>query len=165
MSPDGTGCEGVTNPLGQVYTGHGTDVHRGLVCCDASIILTSLGVNPLGATITELAERSVALVAGQRGLKIDLETSNGDIDTDSRPRFSHPKGSQTEKNKDYVSTEWHFTESLEGYVAVPSLSASYAVAEHVGKGCSSTMRRIPTVEGVRDQSSFVQPSESLQALI
>lgn len=43
MSRDGTGREGVTNHRGQVYTGHGSEVYPGLVCCDASVIPTSLG--------------------------------------------------------------------------------------------------------------------------
>ncbi|KAL4772074.1 hypothetical protein BDW60DRAFT_222698 [Aspergillus nidulans var. acristatus] len=145
MSRDGTGREGVTNHLGQVFAGQGTDVHTGLVCCDASIVPTSLGINPL-ATITALAERSVALVAEERGMEIDLETTNGDIDAYSQRRVSHSDSSRTETNRDYVSTGWHFTESLEGHVAVPSSCASYAVAEREGKGCSSTMSILLTVE-------------------
>lgn len=43
MSRDGTGREGVTNHCGQVYTGHESEVYPGLVCCDASVIPTSLG--------------------------------------------------------------------------------------------------------------------------
>ncbi|KAL4741653.1 hypothetical protein BDV11DRAFT_212863 [Aspergillus similis] len=148
MSRDGTGREGVTNHLGQVYTGHGGDVHTGLICCDASIIPSSLGINPL-ATITALAERSVALIAEEKGLKIDLETSNGNIDTNSQPRVSRSDSSRTDKNRDYVSTGWHFTESLEGHVAVPSSCASYAVAEREGKGSSSTMSILLTVEVYR----------------
>ncbi|KAL4744451.1 hypothetical protein BDW72DRAFT_209007 [Aspergillus terricola var. indicus] len=145
MSRDGTGREGVTNHLGQVYTEHGTDVHTGLLCCDSSIIPTSLGINPL-ATITALAERSVALVAEAKGMNIDMETKNGDIDTNTRRRVSRSKSSHTETNRDYVSTGWHFTESLDGHVAVPSSCASYAVAENEGKGCSSKMRVLLTVE-------------------
>ncbi|KAL4979518.1 hypothetical protein BDW66DRAFT_127632 [Aspergillus desertorum] len=148
MSRDGTGREGVTNHLGQVYAGYGTDVHPGLICCDASIIPTSLGVNPL-ATITALAERSVAHAAQEKGWSIDLEMRNGDININSRPRISHFKDSRAERNEDYVSTGWHFTEFLQGHVAVPSSSVSYAVAESKGKSCSSTMRVILTVEVYR----------------
>lgn len=43
MSSDGTGREGVTNHLGQVYTGLGRETHEGLICCDASVIPTALG--------------------------------------------------------------------------------------------------------------------------
>ena len=44
MSRDGTGREGVTNSLGEVFSGHGSEVYPGLVCCDASVIPTSLGL-------------------------------------------------------------------------------------------------------------------------
>lgn len=43
MSRDGTGREGVTNHLGQVFTGHENEVYEDLVCCDASVIPTALG--------------------------------------------------------------------------------------------------------------------------
>lgn len=43
MSRDGTGSEGVTNHLGEVFDGRGSDVYKGLVCCDGSIIPTALG--------------------------------------------------------------------------------------------------------------------------
>lgn len=43
MSSDGTGRGGVTDHLGQVYIGHGSAKHEGLVCCDASIVPTALG--------------------------------------------------------------------------------------------------------------------------
>ncbi|KAF7595944.1 hypothetical protein BBP40_004090 [Aspergillus hancockii] len=42
MSRDGTGRKGVTNHLGQVFTGHGNEAHQGLVCCDASIVPAAL---------------------------------------------------------------------------------------------------------------------------
>ncbi|KAL4811603.1 hypothetical protein BDW67DRAFT_179441 [Aspergillus spinulosporus] len=155
----GTGREGVTNHLGQVYTGHETDVHPGLVRCDASIIPTSLGINPL-ATITALAERSVALVADARGLKIDLETRNGDIDTYSQRRVSRSNNSHTKTNRDYVSIGGHFTESLKGHVAVPSSCESYAVAEREGKGCSSTMSILLTVEIHRRVEANTRPSST-----
>jgi hypothetical protein len=43
MSRNGLGHEGVTNHIGQVFSGHGDEVYQGLVCCDASVIPTSLG--------------------------------------------------------------------------------------------------------------------------
>jgi hypothetical protein len=43
MSRDGTGCEGVTNHIGQVFTGLGSEVYEGLLCCDGSIVPTALG--------------------------------------------------------------------------------------------------------------------------
>ncbi|KAL3470296.1 FAD/NAD(P)-binding domain-containing protein [Aspergillus californicus] len=150
MSRNGTGHEGVTNHLGQLYTGHGNEVHRGLVCCDASVIPTSLGVNPLAA-ITALAERSVALLAEQSGVSVDLETRNGSLDVDSRPRVSHLPDHRSDRshNKfkdEYGSTGWQFTESLEGYVGVPSNVSDFHVSEEEGKGSSSAMKMVLTVE-------------------
>ena len=43
MSCDGTGQGGATNHLGEVFTGHDSEVHDGLVCCDSSVIPTALG--------------------------------------------------------------------------------------------------------------------------
>lgn len=44
MSGDGTGQGGVTNHMGEVFTGSDDKVHKGLVCCDASVIPTALGM-------------------------------------------------------------------------------------------------------------------------
>lgn len=44
MSNDGTGYGGVTNHLGEVFSGSNGEVYNGLVCCDASIIPTALGM-------------------------------------------------------------------------------------------------------------------------
>lgn len=44
MSNDGTGHGGVTNHLGEVFSGSNGEVYKGLVCCDASIIPTALGM-------------------------------------------------------------------------------------------------------------------------
>lgn len=44
MSADGTGQGGVTNHMGEVFTGSDNEVHEGLVCCDASVIPTALGM-------------------------------------------------------------------------------------------------------------------------
>ena len=76
MSSDGTGALGVTNHLGEVFSGNGTDIHHGLVCVDASVIPTALGVNPF-ATLTALAERSVEGVARKSDIEIDYDTRNG----------------------------------------------------------------------------------------
>lgn len=43
MSSDGTGRNGTTNHIGQLFTGAGTEVHEGLVCVDGSVIPTALG--------------------------------------------------------------------------------------------------------------------------
>jgi cholesterol oxidase len=62
---------GVVDHESRVFAGAaGTDPARGLYVCDGSIIPRSLGINPL-LTITALAERMCALMAGRHGWKID----------------------------------------------------------------------------------------------
>ncbi|RDW70881.1 uncharacterized protein DSM5745_08392 [Aspergillus mulundensis] len=159
MSRNGTGSEGVTNHLGQVFMGHGAEVHAGLVCCDASVIPMSLGVNPL-ATITALAERSVALLGKKRCLEFDLETKNGEINADSRPRVSHSTGKEGKhRDGDYVSTGWEFTEALEGYIAVPASASGVDchIAEREGRISSSLLRIILTVEIYRRVQGATEP--------
>ncbi|KAH0562026.1 hypothetical protein GP486_003271 [Trichoglossum hirsutum] len=91
MSYDGTGAEGATNHIGQVFVGDGSDIHKGLVCLDGSILPSSLGVNPF-ATITALAERAVERIAAEMGMRIDYETQNGTLDLFGAPahRVSRP---------------------------------------------------------------------------
>lgn len=112
MSCDGTGTTGVVNHLGQVFTGHGSEVYPGLICCDASIIPTSLSINPL-ATITAMAERNLHLLSNEYGFRIDYETKNGDINRDSEPKKSL---SSEPVDSSWRSTDWQFTELLEGSV-------------------------------------------------
>jgi hypothetical protein len=76
MSSDGTGKKGVTDHLGQVFQGTGTEVYDGLVVVDGAVVPAALGVNPF-ATITALAERSVEKLATQKGWNIDYDTKNG----------------------------------------------------------------------------------------
>jgi hypothetical protein len=76
MSSNGTGANGVTNHLGQVFKGLNTEVYDGLVVVDGAVVPAALGVNPF-ATITALAERSVEGVAKEKGWHIDYEDKNG----------------------------------------------------------------------------------------
>lgn len=76
ISRDGTGACGGVNDKGQLFTGQGRDVHKGLVVCDGTIVPAALGVNPF-ATITALAERAVELVGREFKMDIDLKTKNG----------------------------------------------------------------------------------------
>lgn len=78
MSTDGTGSSGVTNHMGEIFCGDGTETHAGLIVCDGAVIPTAIGVNPF-ASITALAERSVELAAQKFGISIDYDTKNGKL--------------------------------------------------------------------------------------
>jgi hypothetical protein len=146
MSSDGTGRAGVTNHLGEVFTGYGSEVYKGLVCCDASIIPTALGVNPL-ATITALSERSVSYLAKRSGLSIDLETKNGVLDSYSNPRISRNHGDHEDNIKrESNSIGWRFTETLCGQVFMGARKKDLGRFDKVGKGPSCAMRMFLTIE-------------------
>jgi len=64
-------AHGAVNHKGQAFSGSsGAAVHEGLYVCDGSTIPRSLGVGPL-LTISALGERACALVAKDRGWRID----------------------------------------------------------------------------------------------
>ncbi|KAJ6162957.1 hypothetical protein N7497_002936 [Penicillium chrysogenum] len=146
MSNDGTGHGGVTNHRGEVFSGSNDEVHKGLVCCDASVIPTALGVNPL-ATISALSERSVSLIAERSGLSIDLETENQPLNAYSKPSVSwdcQPHQNSTKEAPQSIG--WQFTEIMHGHIRIGSETGSFAVSERVGKGASCSMRMFLTVE-------------------
>ncbi|KAJ5762401.1 uncharacterized protein N7511_005783 [Penicillium nucicola] len=145
MSSDGTGQGGVTDHLGQVFTGPGDEVYNGLVCCDASIIPTALGVNPL-ATISALSERSVSLLAKKSGLTID-QTENGALDAASNPQRVHKDQNQQEIiEKKAQSIGWQFTETLSGHISMKSGFKNHAFSERIGRGSSCAMRMFITID-------------------
>ncbi|KAL0580463.1 hypothetical protein V5O48_001533 [Marasmius crinis-equi] len=144
MSSDGTGRNGATNHLGQLFSGVRSEVYEGLVCVDGSVIPTSLGVNPL-ATITALAERSVDRIALQKKWKIDLATRNGKLDLFGEPAQSFPL---TPEMKDAAKAIMcsapgsgvRFTEIMDGHIYIGDDIDDFEVAENAAKGASSSAR-------------------------
>ncbi|THU97328.1 FAD/NAD(P)-binding domain-containing protein [Dendrothele bispora CBS 962.96] len=147
MSSDGTGAEGVTNHVGQVFKsgGEGREVYEGLVCVDGAVIPTALGVNPL-ATITALAERSVHLIARQKGRDIDLATRNERLNLFGTPARPLPLTPDMEGTVNTLGSEpstddsMHFTEIMDGHIYIGDDIEDFTVAENAAKGASSSAR-------------------------
>ncbi|PYH65952.1 FAD/NAD(P)-binding domain-containing protein [Aspergillus vadensis CBS 113365] len=149
MSSNCTGRGGVTNHLGQVYKGHGSATHEGLVCCDASVIPTALGVNPM-ATITALSERSIDLIAKKRQFSIDTDTPNGRLDIYSQPmvsrRVEHGFQKTAKVDQAHLPIGWQFSEVLDGHIYMHSNDLSADACETLGRSSSCTMRMFLTIE-------------------
>ncbi|KAL9078108.1 MAG: hypothetical protein Q9157_002963 [Trypethelium eluteriae] len=90
------------------------------------------GVNPL-ATISALAERSVASLAEKYDFSIDLETRNGNLDASSRPmkvlidQKLPPASFSVEK--DASTLGWQFTEVFRGDIYIDSNSSDLTASE------------------------------------
>ncbi|GME39447.1 glucose-methanol-choline oxidoreductase [Neofusicoccum parvum] len=128
MSSDGTGRSGVTNHLGQVFSGEDSEVHG--------------GVNPF-ATITALAERSVDAIAKDRAYQIDMLTKNGKLDLFGKPAKSVPltlgmMNAQKAMEKSTKSRGVQFTEIMDGHIHIGDNIGDYTIAEKVAKGSSSS---------------------------
>ncbi|EOD48756.1 putative glucose-methanol-choline oxidoreductase protein [Neofusicoccum parvum UCRNP2] len=124
MSSDGTGRSGVTNHLGQVFSGEDSEVHG--------------GVNPF-ATITALAERSVDAIAKDRAYQIDMLTKNGKLDLFGKPAKSVPltlgmMNAQKAMEKSTKSRGVQFTEIMDGHIHIGDNIGDYTIAEKVAKG-------------------------------
>jgi cholesterol oxidase len=112
MADDGAG--GVVDHRGRVFTGTGPEVHDGLLVADGAIVPRPLAVNPL-LTISALAERAVALLAGERGWTVA---------TGPTPPLPEPAGDRV--------PAVHFTERMAGWAGVvPAGAADEALA----RGC------------------------------
>lgn len=99
------------------------------------------GVNPL-ATITAVAERSLALLIAKNSLISDLETENEAIHP-----WSAPKTPKTHEEIGAArSIGWQFTEVLDGFVSVSPGIDDFAVSESRGKASSCAVKLYLTVE-------------------
>lgn len=131
MSPDNTAQYGATNHFGELLTGRGSETYPGLIVSDAAVIPCALGVNPF-ATISALAERSVARAAKNLNLSIDYDTSNGLLDLFGKPKHV-PMQLQTyntqnfeieaatkmiDETDDSNTSGFGFTEVMEGFIHV-----------------------------------------------
>ncbi|KAK0636276.1 hypothetical protein B0T17DRAFT_503744 [Bombardia bombarda] len=101
MAKDGTGMTGVTNHVGEVFTGNEDKTYEGLIVTDASVIPTALGANPF-ATIAALAERSVEAYVKKRGLTISTQ-SNGLLNLFGQPTNA-PKRCHAIRKRDRMNS-------------------------------------------------------------
>ena len=67
------GSQEATAENGEVFTGSGSEVHKGLAVVNGAVIPRSLAANP-PTTITSVAERSVERVAAEQGMVVDYDT-------------------------------------------------------------------------------------------
>ena len=170
MASDGTGNTGVTNHIGELFTGVGGQIHRGLIVMDGSIIPAALGVNPF-ATITALAERAIDHWCKANDLRIQTE-SNGQLDFFGAPKRAPPQADVAE-NSQIVSalariTEaravhavgYDFTELMTGYVhcsdqMVDDTRATYKLAARTAKRLAESARFFLSAEAL-DTTTLVR---------
>ncbi|KAH8723205.1 hypothetical protein GQ44DRAFT_774258 [Phaeosphaeriaceae sp. PMI808] len=155
MSHDGSGRSGAVDHIGRLFTGQGTGVHGGILCVDAAIIPTSLGINPF-ATITALAERACDLLLREKKWEVD-ETENGKLDLSLCGNFSgNSKVSYDEKpylshcyNESNDRTGVRFTEIMDGHIHVGDNIDDYEVAYNTARSALSSASLFITVEAFR----------------
>lgn len=146
MSSDGTGRHGAVDHMGRLFAGEGSEVHRGILCVDAAVIPTSLGINPF-ATITALAERSCDLLILERSLVVD-EAENGTLDLFGPPLVSRPIPQHVD-NADaspFDDVGVRFTEIMDGFIHIGGNISDFEVAHDVAKGASSAASLYVTVD-------------------
>jgi hypothetical protein len=159
MSSDGTGRCGAVDHIGRLFTGSSSEVHEGIVCVDAAVIPTSLGINPF-ATITALAERSCDLLIKEKKWTVD-ETENGTLDLFGQPKVAHAIPSYL-KGYDENAADRNgvrFTEIMDGHIHIGDNIDDFEVAHEVAKGSSSAASFYLTVDIFRVED-LTTPSDS-----
>jgi len=133
MARDGTGATGVVNHAGEIFSGHGSETHKGLIVTDGAVVPVALGANPL-ATISALAERSLEHYAIRNGLVVS-EEKNDILDLFGEPQhipeaFQEFEGVETDDESHSIITAtdtidramavkasgFGFTEVMSGYI-------------------------------------------------
>jgi cholesterol oxidase len=128
--------QGVVDHKGRVFSGDSnTAVHEGLYVCDASVIPRSVGANPL-LTISAIAERTMALLAEDRGWTIDYEF---------KPVTIEPV------EPDVVGIQ--FSERMKGYFS-SEVKDDFQAGWDVGEANGSTFDIIATIQ-IEDLNLFL----------
>jgi hypothetical protein len=181
MAVDGTA--GVTDHLGRVFTGSGTDVHEGLIVTDGAVIPTALGANPL-ATISALAERAVEHYCDSRDYHIS-EKPNDILNLFGKPEHEiqwddlHPERSRADDDVEAESETIHsahnaiemaarmkangfgFTEVMSGFLhkgaAADDLRSTYELSYRTAKSLCESARFFLSVQAFDVRSIINDP--------
>jgi cholesterol oxidase len=108
----------VVDHAGRPWIGTSNTIHPGIMVADGSVLPCPLGVNPL-LTITALAERSVLLLASERGWTLSSDAPASPNPFDSRRELGAP-------------TRLWFTERMAGSVA-PGQDLDYSMGAQHGQ--------------------------------